>query len=1450
MPDYLSKKDWRSVLDKKEHKAVKKTGVSELLEEWASAQKKDELGRMVSALERIIEKAGEVKTAQKAYPLLVDFLAKMIDAAKSEERKLAPRLAQVAEDGDEEGDDSDLGKSLRKIRQLAEDKAWNFVIVPGKPSSGFVVSKKSIKKSHMDQAFEMKGKRGPFFTGRIFGEAGKYVLDLGETAPVPGLAKAAKNAALLHAEMTIKVLVRGGGVELDGDTDIDPPEDDTGLFAPRPSPETTPEQFHEQRIAQLKLAVDRIAQTPGGTQEGAMDGIFGAASRIRSQIEGDGELDGNQQKLLLGKLASVLSAANEVTKRGQPDPTKAYPDDAFWEKAAEQIVRLDPSKHDEAWKRFMARLDEFTDKVDKDTALSPAQREQVEDVLNRAMKRAESALNLATRMHTTEIDREVEKNDPKLFARLEALDRKVDTIQRAGLPTDRTARPFQAVAALRRAFGERKLDVVRGSIDKVEQAIEQLLKEALQTIQTKRSREDQAELHKNLAPAIGLIKKAAFPPGLVTDPNAVREAIKKDPLLLKLIEAGSAVTKKQDDQTIGAVELAARDLLKAIARREQAGTPLPSDGESRRMANEALKRASMARMALQYETLGAPPWDDEKTDQASELQAQLFFLESALAQGVNEGLPDYLAPQLDPGDEGGASGSWWIKRTEPGKSGTDPKATREYIFKPAKREAAVLSGLPPGSGAPREMLAKKLDDVMAGAGFNVGVSPTTLATLDSAQLGGDMDPTEGPQLGSMQKMAPNEGPLGETFGRGDMSVAQNLDKRSFDDVAVFDMIYANLDRHSKNILVEKDPITGKYKVIPIDHGSALPDPENLEANRGSLSSDFNVMADPNVTVSQEPLGPETLDALGRLDPDEMLRQMRQARDDMEKRHGSTKGMVDDSALEAAAARVRFIKEVGGSVPVAVLFDMLRFAARRIAECKPGDVKKLAEELKAEAARRADASKDFDGIKEAFEQTGGNRSAGIQNLLRELGWAWSLDTKSIDPWIQDNPVLVTRILKTRMPNPAAQTEMNRLLPAARKVDPQIDDKVKSMSLGHALEKVFEAANKGIQSRKPSKDVPDTEHLSGAEAFKQEFQRLGDVAELERGLKVLPNGLPYDAPKMPKDGERDYNKMLYDYWSGRVTYLKQWIAFRDEGGLPELLRLGGMVVREMNFWAAYMRLRELKTSQKATSDVMALKPEEVVRKTAEAYKAMTEEVDRLALIVKEAETLNKAQRFKTEAVRIWDVEKNAPKGLTVMTNARDVLRIQKGTEDAAYVVMDRMEQELAERLKNADENVRRVYEKDRLRLEKAFADARSIAKLPPFRRAMQEALAIIEDAELGDASPANAYRKQIAQMQQRIDGHKNRPWHRGTTTLLAKMQAHVDDFTAGTREAQETAVMVGKRVDVADKLLAVLRDVSMDQLDEETAKSVVEWDRRLETGFSLDQIDRFCKTLSEKLSQNVK
>jgi hypothetical protein len=265
MADHLSTKDWRSVLDTKEHKSVKKTGVSETLDDYASAKKKDDLGKMVSALQRIIEKAEEVKTKQKDYPKLVDFLTSTIRAAKTEQQKLAPRLSDLAESDDEDNEENTLGKALTKVRQLGPDNAWNFVLVPGKPSSGFVVKKKTPRKADIEKAFEQKGKRGPFFMGRIYGEAGKFVLET-EAAPIPGMAKAAKNGALLHAEMNIKILVRGGGVELDSDNDIEPIEEGEGPSGPKPLTNSGHIAAFTDRIRKLTEVVNRFSQsTPART---------------------------------------------------------------------------------------------------------------------------------------------------------------------------------------------------------------------------------------------------------------------------------------------------------------------------------------------------------------------------------------------------------------------------------------------------------------------------------------------------------------------------------------------------------------------------------------------------------------------------------------------------------------------------------------------------------------------------------------------------------------------------------------------------------------------------------------------------------------------------------------------------------------------------------------------------------------------------------------------------------------------------------------------------------------------------------------------------------------------------------------------------------------------------------------------------------------------------------
>lgn len=1426
LPNYLSKKDWKSVLGAKEHKNVKKTGISDVLDSWASAQKKDDLGRMVSALEAVIDKAEQVKAKQKAYPNLVDFLKKTIDAAKAEERKLAPRLAAV--DDDDDGDnDGDLGKSLRKIRQLDIGKAWNFVLVPGKPSSGLVVNKKAIKKKQIVQAFEMKGKRGPFFTGKIFGEAGKFVLDLGDDKPPAGLAKAAKNAAKLHAEMGIKVIVRGGGVDLDDDTDIEPADDDVGLGAAQPSQTATVVEVHEQRIAQLAAALDRIAQSTDGKVEGAMDGLIGAAANVRAKIENDEELFDQQRTALLQQLSDLISEANAVTKSGEPDPAAAYPDDAFWTKAARQIVQLDPDKHDTAWKRYMAHYDEINKRLDDDPAMTPEARGKVEATLKRALDHAERALKTATRMGETDI----EEDNTELRNRLLALDRKMATIARSDVPQDRHVRAVKLLDALRKAFGKGDIKRVSDNIDGVEQAIDQLLASATQDIQTQRGQEDQAEMHAALMPSMALIKKAAFPAGLIKDQTAVREAIKADTGLRTLIAAGSAVVKDQSPQNVKAVEDSARQLLEDIEQRAAQGQALPSDDESLAMAKEALKRANMARIATEYEALGAPPWDAGQTDLAAELQAQLFFLESAIAKGA----PDYKAPALSPGDEGGASGSWWIERVEKGSAGAQD-AKKQYIFKPAEREGAVLSGLPPGSGAPREVMAKKLDDFMSGAGFNIGVTPTTLASIDASQLGGDVDPKGGAMLGSMQKLASTHVQLGKSMKKGDIDMALNVDKGSFDNVAVFDMIFANLDRHADNLMVETDEATGINTLIPIDHGSALGDPDVLFANRSSLLPPFNIMANPELPQSQQPLSPEALEALERLDADAMVASMKQARDDIEQRHPSAQGTLDDRSIDAMAARVRFMKEVGGSVPVSTLFEMLAYGAREIGQCAPADVADLAQDLKAQAEARAAAKAATKEATDMFEAIGVSTNSAMIDTLKELGWGWSQDTSGIVGWMENNATLVERILKTRQVNPAVAAEIQRLLPQARQNNPNIENQIAGKLPGEQMQLVTEAAHEDVVRGPGPNDMKSDE-------VKAEVDTLGGETELKLAGGTFPAAIPQlPFPQGPNADEYE----LFDYWAERLMILRQWKAFKDAGGMAEFLRLGGQVVRDQRLQDVLLTLFDLKSAERSGSDLLAKTPDDLARDAQGAYDTELQAVDRLIPLMRNRDENQAATVERQAAVADWGDGK-AVAATTRLAYLRKKLTGIEADQNKFSADTARRWQALKDGVASESQPVKDAFAQHQARLDAAVDGGIDTFDRNVVRIAFNEAQAIIESAKLGDEAPVTKALAIYTALADQVSDHDGRPWHGALSTPMATWKASLDDFDASTSGQAER--QMNDRILAAGKLDAWLNGRDLGTLPQPARDLLDLWCDRIKEWSRLDKIDEGISEMDALLPENV-
>jgi hypothetical protein len=473
MPDYLSTKDWRKLLDDKDHKTVKKTGVSDTFDEYAAASKKDDLARMASALQAVISKANEVKTAQKKFPKIVDFLENTVSAAKGEIQKLGPRLAQLEDDADDEGDGGTLGKALTKVRQITDpEKAWNFILVPGKPSAGFVVVKKTPKKANIDTAFEMRGKRGPFFQGRIYFEAGRFILETPEQ-PVPGSAKSAKNAALLHAEMNIKVTMRGGGVSLFDEADREP-EDEGGVPTPQTDDQNQRTRDYDKMIEAFDHPVDILIKDPSVKTEGAIDGLNGRLSLLRDRIDKDAAVIPHDKTVLLKKIDTLKKSLFDAS-RG-PSAKSAYPDKAFWQRLAEGIVRLEQSKHDDAWKRFMAKHDEVLKQWTGDSALVGPDRVEVFQNLRFALTLAENRLRERNKMD----EQRDEKINPKVTQRFLALERKLDTIRKTpGLDPTQVNNLIKAFGMIRSAYEAGTLTDKSPELPKVELAVENVLKLAL-----------------------------------------------------------------------------------------------------------------------------------------------------------------------------------------------------------------------------------------------------------------------------------------------------------------------------------------------------------------------------------------------------------------------------------------------------------------------------------------------------------------------------------------------------------------------------------------------------------------------------------------------------------------------------------------------------------------------------------------------------------------------------------------------------------------------------------------------------------------------------------------------------------------------------------------------------------------------------------------------------------
>jgi phosphatidylinositol 4-kinase type 2 len=174
---------------------------------------------------------------------------------------------------------------------------------------------------------------------------------------------------------------------------------------------------------------------------------------------------------------------------------------------------------------------------------------------------------------------------------------------------------------------------------------------------------------------------------------------------------------------------------------------------------------------------------------------------------AREGLLMGNAPQLSQGGNGGA---YFLKGIN-GKPAAVFKPADEEPFAPnnprghraSHNGEGMRKGTKAGEGATREVAAYLLDH----GGF-AGVPATSLANLtDSEQDDG--------KLGSLQEYVENTAEA-EEFGPS-MFPTEEVHK-----ITILDIRLANTDRNAGNILVQSDEDGKIVRLIPIDHGYALP----------------------------------------------------------------------------------------------------------------------------------------------------------------------------------------------------------------------------------------------------------------------------------------------------------------------------------------------------------------------------------------------------------------------------------------------------------------------------------------------------------------------------------------------------------------------------------------------------------------------------------------------------
>lgn len=339
---------------------------------------------------------------------------------------------------------------------------------------------------------------------------------------------------------------------------------------------------------------------------------------------------------------------------------------------------------------------------------------------------------------------------------------------------------------------------------------------------------------------------------------------------------------------------------------------LPSKGSQARLMADSIASAENISQNNRTDSLlanhlkdlvleaGNPPWKDmRKAMTATDAKVHLDLLSIPPAERRLE--------PLDPLSKG-VNQAFWINH-----QGAETKSNKSFLCKPATIKSKV-DGVPDGSEVFREALVSRAAQTFASqTGIDIGMPETHVVKLSPSLLPPEARPEGNQDLTcSVQEARANSGDLKKLGSHG----LELLKPEQVAGMAVFDAMSLNTDRHSGNLLVDKD-----NNLIPIDHGAGLIEPSATGNQRivATMAGPHNALL--RVPAAHEPMTDKMLKQLKALDPDAFRDALKRDRNTIGKVHDSDdpnaakiNASVSDGALESARRSASFVKLAAKNKP--------------------------------------------------------------------------------------------------------------------------------------------------------------------------------------------------------------------------------------------------------------------------------------------------------------------------------------------------------------------------------------------------------------------------------------------------------------------------------------------------------------------------------------------------------